>query len=116
MSHRAFQSSDAMPFHIEWNGESVTVNSGGTATAAMAVVDLDTPITDDDRGRGVSARGTLLFGDTVYIRLDGNVVVRGEKWQVDRSRKAEDGGRLWYIEKTEKQFTTARSGGYVPGR
>jgi hypothetical protein len=113
MSHRAFQSATAMPFHISWNGEPVVVVSGGVTTPTTAIVDRDRPVTEDRKGDGVTHMGTLIFADSISIRLDAYVTIGGEKWQIDKGRKSEDGGRLWYIEKSEKQFRTGGSGGYM---
>lgn len=102
--------------HTSWSGETVLVNTDtATGDDPLAVVSLTEPVADFDRGKGVTHRAKLLFSQAQEVQKNGFFYIRGERWSVDTARKPEDGGRIWYALKHEKQFTAAKSGGYGGG-
>lgn len=110
MSHRALAQS-FIGLHVSWNGETVLVNTDtATGDDPAAVVSLNEPLSEYDRGKGILNRAKLMFRESQDIPKNSFLMIRGERWMVDYSRKPEDGGRIWYAVRYEKQFTSPRSG------
>ena len=102
--------------HMAWNSEDVTLTVGTVSVTVKAVVDLDLPVVDYDRGKGILAKGKLLFDTAQTLNQLARITIRGEDWQVEMARKPEDNLRIWFVVKRDAQFTTARSGGFTGGR
>jgi hypothetical protein len=111
MTHRGFQTTVGTPLHMWWNGEDVLVNG---ATSVRAVVDLDHPVNEYDRGKKVVGRGKVLLLEGQAIALNGFITIRGDRWEIDRNRKPEDGNRIWWVLRNERQSTSFQ-GGMPPG-
>lgn len=103
------------PFHLAWNGEDVRVGDS-EADPVSAVVDLDLPISSNDRGEGVTGRGSLIFKEAVQIDFQEPIWIRSERWEYDRERKPEDGNKMIFVVRREQNFTSSRFGGYQGGR
>jgi len=100
---------------MAWNGEDVQIGAED-AESVSAVVDLDLPISSNDRGEGVTGRGKLIFKEAASIEFQEPIWIRGERWEYDRERKPEDGNKMIFVVRREQNFTTSRFGGYSGGR
>jgi hypothetical protein len=109
MSHREFQAEHGIESHFEWNGEYVLLN--GT-DSVVAIVNLGLPVTDYDRGKGVSHRGKVMFPAAQVLTIHDHVVIDSVRWEIDNGRKPEDGARIWHIVRREKEYTMRRSAPY----
>jgi hypothetical protein len=115
MSHRSFQQLFGTPFHVSWNGEDVSIGDED-AEPVSAVVDLDLPISDVDRGEGVTGKGKLIFREAVVIEYGDPIWIRGDRWEYDRERKPEDGNKIIFVIRREQQVTISPMVGYRGGR
>jgi hypothetical protein len=106
MSHREFQSEQAMESHFDWNGEAVLLNG---VTEVDAIIDRGVPVTEYERGKGVLNRGKVLFKSSQSLTIHDYVVIDDLRWEIDNGRKPEDGARLWHIIRREAQYTMRRS-------
>lgn len=115
MSHREFMTQCGTEFHLAWNGEDVYIGST-TEEPVSAVVDLGLPLRHSDRGDGVIARGQLLFSSDEEIVFGTPIWIRDERWEYESERKPEDGNRMVFVIRGEKNFTAPLGGGYQGSR
>jgi len=103
------------PFHVGWNGEDVSIGDSD-ADPVSAVVDLDLPISNIDRGEGVTGKGKLIFLEAIVIEYVDRSWMRGDRWGYDRKRKREDGSKVIFVIRREKPVSISPRVGYRAGR